>query len=531
MEKWWTQNKVLELVVQRRGYQATDAVNGAAGMLCKTPSIPPRLAHRVGLGEPWSAVAVEVRGELLHAWEGYRKHAWGSDELRPLTRRGLNSFGGVAMSILDALTTLWVMDLPEEFEEAARFVEHRLRFGGVDQECSVFELTIRALGGLLGAHSLTSRGVFLERARELADLLLPAFNTTSGIPVSHWNLHRGTGKPDSCRPTLLAEAGSIQLEWRYLSEHTGDPRYQEAADGAFRAVQSAGARGLLPVHLTPPGFKAGPRFLKSKVSTGGEADSYYEYLLKQWLQSPLEEKFKQLFLDVMDELPHLVRPRATTAAQNYSLVMMWPNGRTEWKMEHLSCFVPGTIALGLMALPPKEVESRDVWIALAEGLTRTCVQMWTSSKSGLAPEHIMMSEGHPHSRLERQSGRHSYLRPETAESLFYMFRLTGRSKYRRWGLQILRAIQRQSRVNGGGYASVRDSEKEVAVKTDEMHSFVLAETFKYLYLLFAPQDLLDLDRYVLNTEAHPLQRSAASRAAAPVRERPRIGRRAKGPRG
>jgi ER degradation enhancer, mannosidase alpha-like 2 len=55
-----------------------------------------------------------------------------------------------------------------------------------------------------------------------------------------------------------------------------------------------------------------------------------------------------------------------------------------------------------------------------------------------------------------------------------------------------------------GYAALKDvTTKEQA---DDMESFVLAETFKYFYLLFAPPESLDLSRYVFNTEAHPLRR-------------------------
>jgi mannosidase alpha-like ER degradation enhancer 2 len=40
-----------------------------------------------------------------------------------------------------------------------------------------------------------------------------------------------------------------------------------------------------------------------------------------------------------------------------------------------------------------------------------------------------------------------------------------------------------------------------------MPSYFLTETLKYLYLLFAPDETLDLKQVVLNTEAHPLRRT------------------------
>merc|ERR1712136_94147 len=118
---------------------------------------------------------------FLHAWKGYTRYAWGRDELRPLSRTGTNPYGGLGLSILDSLTTLLLFDLSTEFEHAMEFVRRHLVFGAEDPQVSVFELTIRALGGLLGAHSLSGRHSLLRRARELAERLLPTFNTTSGV--------------------------------------------------------------------------------------------------------------------------------------------------------------------------------------------------------------------------------------------------------------------------------------------------------------------------------------------------------------
>merc|ERR1719199_1923555 len=128
------------------------------------------------------------------------------------------------------------MGLSSEFEEAAKWVENKLDFDNSDEEVSVFELIIRALGGLLGAHSLSRRPTFLTRATELAERLLPALNTSSGLPLPKWNIARGSGTP-STEPTILAEAGSMQLELRYLTEHTGDQRFQRAGDNSMTAIQ------------------------------------------------------------------------------------------------------------------------------------------------------------------------------------------------------------------------------------------------------------------------------------------------------
>lgn len=463
----------------------------------------------------WTRRAVEVREAFLHAWNGYRSYAWGRDELQPISRSGKNTFGGIGMTIVDSLTTLWLMGLDEDFEQAFKFVRDELDFDRADMQVSTFELVIRGLGGLLGAHALSGRQVFLDRARELGGRLLPALNTTSKLPWPKWNIARGFGEA-SGEPTILAEAGSLQLEFRYLAAQTGEQRFRQAADDAFEAVQSAGIVGVMPVYLTPPA-QLPVKAVSSKFAFGALADSYYEYLLKQWLQSPSEVRFKDLWLRVMDELPHLVRPEIpskpeTRKVPHYKLLEVAPRGEMVFKMDHLSCFAPAMIALGLRTLPTEDLaqgsRNQTLW-RLAEGLTASCVDMWTMTKSGLAPEFAFVRPGEPFNFNQvPPDGRHSFLRPETAESLFYLYRFTGDEKYRRWGEKLFLAISEHAKVDAG-FASVQDVTTVPTVKIDEMQSFVMAETFKYLYLLFSPAGMLDLEQFVLNTEGHPLPRASS----------------------
>merc|ERR1719215_708056 len=211
------------------------------------------------------------------------------------------------MTIIDSLTTLWLMGLTKEFDEATAFVRDELDFKKANMDVSVFELVIRGVGGLCGAHALSGRRLFLDKARDLADRLLPAFNTSSKMPLPKWNLARGRGPP-SVEPTILSEAGSCQLEFRYLSQQTGDRRYKDVGDASYAAIVSAGMSGLLPVYLTPP-ETIPVRVLPSKFAFGALTDSFYEYLLKQWLQNPAETELKDTWISVIEELPSLVRPK------------------------------------------------------------------------------------------------------------------------------------------------------------------------------------------------------------------------------
>ena len=85
-----------------------------------------------------------------------------------------------------------------------------------------------------------------------------------------------------------------------------------------------------------------------------------------------------------------------------------------------------------------------------------------------------------------------------------MYRLTKDPKYREWGWKIFNAFNSNTRVEGG-FASVGDVNRNPPPRSNKMESFFLAETLKYLFLLFGDNDsIFALDEWVFNTEAHPL---------------------------
>lgn len=125
---------------------------------------------------------------MKHAWDSYVKYAWGQDELKPLEKNGAN-WGAhpMAVTILDSLDSLYIMNMNKEFAKAEDFVKDHLSFDH-DMEVSHFETTIRCLGGLISAFELTGKSVFLEQATQLGNRLLPAFKTRTGVPNSFVNL-------------------------------------------------------------------------------------------------------------------------------------------------------------------------------------------------------------------------------------------------------------------------------------------------------------------------------------------------------
>ena len=172
-----------------------------------------------------------IREAFGHAFYGYKNFAgFAFDELKPVSRTPYQ-WMNLSLSVFSSLDTLWLMGFMSEFKECLQFISS-FNFDR-DLDVSLFESNIRIVGGLLGAYELSKEPNLLNTASRLADRLLFAFNTTSGIPFPSINLktHHGKstwGSPSS-QITTLAEIGSLQLEFTYLSHHTKNPIYQQKA--------------------------------------------------------------------------------------------------------------------------------------------------------------------------------------------------------------------------------------------------------------------------------------------------------------
>ncbi|EFB23722.1 hypothetical protein PANDA_020274, partial [Ailuropoda melanoleuca] len=160
-----------------------------------------------------------------HAWAGYRKFAWGHDELKPVSR-SFSEWFGLGLTLIDALDTMWILGLKKEFEEARKWVSKQLRFQK-DVDVNLFESTIRVLGGLLSAYHLSGDELFLRKAEDFGNRLMPAFQTPSKIPYSDVNIGTGAAHPPRwTSDSTVAEVTSIQLEFRELSRLTGSKKFQ-----------------------------------------------------------------------------------------------------------------------------------------------------------------------------------------------------------------------------------------------------------------------------------------------------------------
>ncbi|PAA80175.1 hypothetical protein BOX15_Mlig034257g1, partial [Macrostomum lignano] len=466
-----------------------------------------------------------LRAMLRSAWRAYWRYARGANELRPIGGApagpgagDADLLGGAARlgaSAIDSLDSLWMAGLTEEFSAAAEWTLNELSFDQ-DATVSVFEMNIRFLGGLLSAYFLTGDRRFVAKATGLASRLLPAFATPSGLLRSLVNLRTGAAADHPWAPfgcSVLAEAGSLQLEFSLLSELTGDRVYADAARRARHAIGMAPRPygGLYPnfVHSGRP-----DKLAVQEASLGSLGDSFYEYLLKEWLRTNgTDTESCRLFLDAARAIEHGGLLRRSTGSGKFLYLAPLKDGRpVDNRMEHLACFAGGLFALAANATPSCAAGGRQLdsertrrrWLSIGVELTRTCREAYRRSAVGLGPEAFEFDNNVEAVAIRPEDKTHM-LRPETVESYFHLWRITGDQRYRDWAWETVEALERYSRiVSTGGFAILSDVYSARPPVGDLQPSYFLAETLKYLYLIFSDRDYFSSAQWVFNTEGHPL---------------------------
>jgi glycosyl hydrolase family 47 len=419
-------------------------------------------------------LAGRVRAELLYAWKAYQQHAWGHDELKPVSKTPRDWYGeSLEMTPVDALDTLLLMGFKDEAEKAKALIVDKLSFDR-DVEVKNFEVTIRLLGGLLSGYQMTGDPRLLRLAEDLGKRLLPVFSSPTGMPYMYVNLK--TGKTSGARSNP-AEIGTLLLEFGTLSKLTKNPVFYDKAKNAL--VQLYKRRSKIGLVGEEIDVETG-RWLSDASHVGGGIDSYYEYLLKC---SRLfgDKDCANMWKESVRALNKHLADNAPTGLW-YGQVDRMTGKRTATEFGALHAFLPGVLALG-----------GD--LARAKRLQASAYKMW--NLHGIEPEVLdyrtmkVTAAGYP-------------LRPEIMESAYYLHRATKDPRYLEMGKTFFEGLVTHCRTDAG-YTVLKDvTTKE---KGDLMPSYFLAETLKYLYLLFAPDETLDLNKIVFNTEAHPLRRT------------------------
>jgi mannosidase alpha-like ER degradation enhancer 2 len=418
-------------------------------------------------------LAARVRTEFLHAWSNYERYAWGQDALRPLSKTGHDWYGqSLFMTPVDALDTLILMRFDAEAERSRSLIVSDLSF---DRDIYVknFEITIRLLGGLLSSYQLTGDQRLLSLAEDLGNRLLPVFNSPTGLPYVYVNLRTGQTRDSVTNP---AETGTLLLEFGTLSKLTGRPVFYEKAKRAL--VETFRRRSPLGLVGQSINVETGA-WTNTDSHISGGIDSYYEYLWKCWVLFG-DKDCRDMWAA---SIPAVNKYLADEIGGElwYGHADMQTGKRTKKTYGALDAFFPALLAL-----------SGD--LERARRLQASSFKMW--DLHGIEPEML------DYKTMRVVAGSY-HLRPEIIESTYYLYHYTGDREYRRMGEKMFDDFVKYCRTDAG-YAALADVISKQQL--DEMESFVLAETFKYFYLLFAPPETLKFDKVIFNTEAHPLSR-------------------------
>ena len=238
--------------------------------------------------------AAAVKEAFAFAWNGYFTTCKGQDELEPVTNTCSNPRNNWGASAVDALSTALVMGSQPIVTDILDYIA-TIDYTTTATEVSLFETTIRYLGGMLSGYDLL-KGPFsdlatnasavdtlLTQSRSLADSLSFAFDTSTGIPSN--NLYFTNRTTDGSTTNGLATIGTLCLEWQHLSDLTGDPSYGDLAQKAETYLLNP-----MPVANEPfPGLVGSTVnisngvFLDATGGWNGGDDSFYEYLIKMYV--------------------------------------------------------------------------------------------------------------------------------------------------------------------------------------------------------------------------------------------------------
>ena len=437
-----------------------------------------------------------VRNALRKTWESYREYAWGHDELKPLSLKGSDTFSGWGATLVDTLDTLWIMGLKREFSEAVQAVGVINWDESTSSTCSVFETNIRFLGGLLSAYELSGEETLLKKAVELGHMLYAAFDTPNHLPVGTLDFYDAkNGRLVASPRTSLATVGTLSMEFTRLSQLTGDPKFFSAIDriklGLADSQDKTKLPGLWPTHFNlQHGFGVdSPLF-----TMGAAADSGYEYLPKMYaLLGGLDETYGEMHKKSMETAKKhiLFRPMLPDSESEPAPDILF-SGNIEIKdhdveltpdVQHLACFAGGHFALGGKLLGLEE------HVKIGEQLARGCAWAYSVLPTGIMPEisRIIPCETPDLGRCEWNEttweklgnkrfpkGFHSMrdprylLRPEAVESIFLLYRMTGKKEFQDAAWDMFSAIKKSTETTFA-YSAIEDVlTTESTTKTDSL---------------------------------------------------------------
>lgn len=455
------------------------------------PKSLPKVQYDFPKGSPPSKITQlrqnAVRRVFKRSWDAYRQQAWLWDELQPVSGGGKNTFGGWGATLVDALDTLWIMGLHDDFHAAASAAVQLDFTNTTDTSVNLFETTIRHLGGLLAAYDLSRAPALLTKAKELGDLLFMAFDTPNRMPgfwLDFANARNGHQQAGTHDPS--ASPASLSLEFTRLAQLTGDNKYYDAIERVrvflARTQHETKLPGMWPIALD---FR-NEQVSDSGFTLGALADSLYEYLPKMFLLTGgLEASYERMYRDAMDVAVKYLLFRPMLPGKDDILFAgnahVYEDGVTTVpEGQHLSCFVGGMFLLGGRTFNIPE------HVGIGERVARGCAWAYDAMPTGLMPEifgmvacptidgcewdearwkaegSTMLAKGFKNARDSRY-----ILRPEAIESIFLLYRVTGNEELRDVAWRMFESITKATETK---YANSAIADVTVTGETRKLDS-------------------------------------------------------------
>lgn len=457
-----------------------------------------------------------IKAAYRTSYQAYLKYASGHDALHPLSDGFEDPFGGWGASVVDSLSTSFLMGHMDLYNQGVEYSK-RINFNTTKSDSiSLFETNIRYLAGLISAYELDGKKEpkLIAQAKDVGDHLITGWLGDNALPCNTltWN---NFAKAKQCDSAGIAEAGTLILEMDRLSKYTGDPKYLRLATKSMKAIaQSKGVfPGLFPQVYDPKTGQPADDY----VTWGGGSDSFFEYLIKyayltgddQSLWIPTWVNSVSSSIKYLVQHPEQTKQSQLTYLTDYSASL----GGNIPIWSHLGCFAGGNWILGAKMI------NQAAFDEYGQALTAACANTYSSSPSGIGPEaFVFIGTNNNTNRISinnkafyRENGfdfRSSQyiLRPEVMESVFYAYRTTGDPKWQEIAWNAWQSIYKHCLVQQNGALAALDNVNVTnPTQIDDSESFLYAETFKYLYLIFADPETANLDKYVFNTEAHPFE--------------------------
>ncbi|KAK6987457.1 alpha-1,2-mannosidase [Favolaschia claudopus] len=471
-----------------------------------------------GLTLPSSAAgnAALVKSTFLTAYNDYKTYAWGHDDLEPISKSWTNGRNGWGATIFDAMPTLYIMGFTDLFNEAVQFASN-VDFSyshTVGDHVSFFETTIRYLGSMLSAYELNGYkdAALLANAQRLGDKLMYGWVPANG-PIPYGSVNFATNSADvSSGSNNIASAGSNILEFYTLSRLTGNSTYQTFAERGMSAIASNPSPpfpGLSPQQVFASGKGDG-----NVISWDGGNDSYYEYLIKYFkMTANANTLWGTTWATAVDSTIKQLLKRTSVATGQRTYLTSASGSSNSYSMGDLACFSGGNWIMGGKLLNNATIVNYGL------NLTDSCMNTYntptgiggggfafvTADGKGTPPgTAVQQAEFNQFGFYNTDNGW--YMRPEVIESAVYAWRATGDLKYQTWAANVLQSIIKYAKAPVG-YSSLNDvTRTDLSTDNlgDNVESFLYAEVFKYLYLMFDDPNHISFDTWIFNTECHPL---------------------------